>query len=63
MNGNYYDYERRKGDALARAYVPFQIMNQVFDSSEALKKGTLFPELYKPYTFRKMNINGGGFNG
>lgn len=33
---------------LATACVPFQIMNQVFNQSEALKKGTLFPELYKP---------------
>ncbi|MBU5311858.1 spore coat associated protein CotJA [Tissierella carlieri] len=35
--------------ALARACVPFQIMNQVFSPREALKKGTLFPELYQPY--------------
>lgn len=34
---------------LARAYVPFQIMNQIFSPSEALRKGTLFPELYQPY--------------
>lgn len=35
--------------SLARACVPFQIMNQVFSPREALKKGTLFPELYQPY--------------
>lgn len=34
---------------LAKAYVPFQIMNQVYNQQEALQKGTLFPELYKPY--------------
>lgn len=34
---------------LARACVPFQVMNQVYDQKEALRKGTLFPELYKPY--------------
>lgn len=33
---------------LATACVPFQIMNQVFNKKEALQKGTLFPELYKP---------------
>lgn len=35
--------------SLARACVPFQTMNQVFSPREALKKGTLFPELYQPY--------------
>ncbi len=34
---------------LARAYVPFQIMNKVYTPREALCKGTLFPELYMPY--------------
>ncbi|MDD2446830.1 MAG: spore coat associated protein CotJA [Tissierellia bacterium] len=34
---------------LARAYVPFQIMNQVYNQQEALRRGTLFPELDKPY--------------
>lgn len=31
--------------SLARACVPFQTMNQVFSPREALKAGTLFPEL------------------
>ena len=34
---------------LARACVPFQVMNQVFSPREALQKGTLFPELNQPY--------------
>lgn len=34
--------------ALARACVPMQIMNEVYSPKEALKKGTLFPELYDP---------------
>lgn len=34
--------------SLARACIPSQIMNQIYSPEEALKKGTLFPELYKP---------------
>lgn len=34
---------------LARSYVPFQYMGEVYEPLEALKKGTLFPELYMPY--------------
>lgn len=63
MNGDFYYYGKRNEEALARAYVPFQIMNQVFSPSEALKKGTLFPELYRPYKAGTRDIGGGGFNG
>lgn len=34
--------------SLARACIPSQIMNQIYSPREALKKGTLFPELYNP---------------
>ncbi len=34
---------------LANAYIPFQIMDKVFSPAEALRKGTLFPELHDPY--------------
>lgn len=34
---------------LATAYVPYQYYTDSFAPKEALKKGTLFPELYKPY--------------
>lgn len=34
---------------LARAYVPIQYMHKVYNPREALKHGTLFPELYQPY--------------
>ena len=34
------------GLELARPYVNRQIYNKVYDSETALKKGTLFPELY-----------------
>lgn len=44
--------------ALARACVPSQVMGQVFNPREALQKGTLFPELYKPYSIREKNEMG-----
>lgn len=34
---------------LARAYVPFQTYMTRFDLFEGLDKGTIFPELYRPY--------------
>lgn len=34
---------------LARAYVPYQIEFVYFDPEEALKAGTLFPALVRPY--------------
>ncbi|CAK7001297.1 hypothetical protein CIW83_13580 [Tissierella sp. P1] len=51
--------------ALARACVPFQIMNQVFSPREALKAGTLFPELVKPFFTTGIGDNerGGRCNG
>ncbi|SHH97152.1 spore coat associated protein CotJA [Sporanaerobacter acetigenes] len=54
MNRNYgYEESVRPDSSLARAYVPFQFMNQVYSKEEALKRGTLFPELYKPYKYGK----------
>ncbi len=32
------------------SYVPNQIMRNVYTTEEALKKGSLFPELVSPYT-------------
>ncbi len=34
---------------LAEAYVPFQCYTESYRPMEALKRGTLFPELDKPY--------------
>ncbi|HAP93463.1 MAG TPA: hypothetical protein DCM26_02415 [Desulfotomaculum sp.] len=34
---------------LATAYVPRQRYGAIYSPAEALKKGTLFPELYRPY--------------
>ncbi|HHX51144.1 MAG TPA: spore coat associated protein CotJA [Clostridia bacterium] len=37
------------GMELAQAYVPWQTFGRTFSPQEALQKGTLFPELYRPY--------------
>ncbi|SET33235.1 Spore coat associated protein JA (CotJA) [Natronincola peptidivorans] len=33
----------------AHAYVPYQTYMEAFPLTEAMMKGTLFPELYQPY--------------
>ncbi len=37
------------GYELARAYIPIQRFGQTYSLPEALEKGTLFPELWRPY--------------
>ena len=39
MNRYNFDQSKSNDKSLARAYVPFQYMNQVYSSEEALKKG------------------------
>lgn len=39
---------------LTIAYVPFQTLGTVYEQSEALKAGTLFPCLDKPFLGRKI---------
>ncbi|MDN5347951.1 MAG: hypothetical protein PWP65_1515 [Clostridia bacterium] len=34
---------------LAEAYVPWQEYGKTFNPEEGLRKGTIFPELYRPY--------------
>lgn len=34
---------------LAEAYVPYQEYKVSYNPQEALEKGTMFPELYRPY--------------
>lgn len=34
---------------LAQAYVPWQRYGRTFSPREALMRGTLFPDLYRPY--------------
>lgn len=41
--------ELNRNYELAQAYVPYQYYTDSYQPMEALKKGTLFPELYKPY--------------
>jgi hypothetical protein len=38
---------------LARAYIPFQVYRRRFDLMEGFQKGTIFPELFEPYTPKK----------
>jgi hypothetical protein len=38
---------------LATAYVPYQVMNRIYEPMKALMKGTIFPELYRPYEKKK----------
>lgn len=62
MNENY-EVAKECNKELARCYVPFQVMNRVFGSREALKKGTLFPELYEPYVPRGKKEKEGRYYG
>ncbi|MFZ5649469.1 MAG: spore coat associated protein CotJA [Bacillota bacterium] len=39
------------GMELARAYVPYQRYGPTYPPREALEKGTLFPDLYRPYLY------------
>lgn len=39
---------------LAQAYVPFQNYGPRFEPMEALKKGTLFVDLYRPYKRKRI---------
>ena len=58
MEGDFY-LNNDKKFKLARAYVPIQVMSSVYDPKQALKHGTLFPELYQPYKVHKdMNLGG-----
>lgn len=34
---------------LTMAYVPMQFWRQVYDLETGLQKGTIFPDLYKPF--------------
>lgn len=39
------------GMELARAYVPVQRYGPTYSPAEALQRGTLFPDLYRPYPY------------
>ena len=38
---------------LAEAYVPYQMLQKVYEPMKGLMKGTIFPELYRPYAKMK----------
>lgn len=37
---------------LAEVYIPMQVYGDTFDPNRALMYGTLFPDLYRPYSIR-----------
>ena len=43
------DYSAVDTLPLAMAYVPFQKFQVMYDKAEAFSRGTIFPELYKPF--------------
>jgi hypothetical protein len=50
--------------SVAYAYVPFQILETVYDTERALDRGTLFPELDLPLgVYGKRKSKGGGMCG
>jgi len=42
--------------SLAIAYVPFQQNCDSVSSEEGFKRGTIFPELYKPFTGKRGDL-------
>ncbi len=44
-------YPYYPGADLAEAFVIWQELNQLYPLEEALMKGTVFPELWKPYPY------------
>ena len=47
--------ERFEHDPIAMAYVPWQHLSQIYENlEEAFQIGTIFPELDKPFTGRRV---------
>ncbi len=42
-----------KVDQIAEAYVPYQNLCSIYRAEESLRRGTIFPELDKPYMKNK----------
>jgi len=38
---------------LAVAYIPYQVLQKVYEPMKGLMRGTIFPELYRPYVKMK----------
>ena len=45
-------FETAKDMVVAMAYVPWQYFGEVYEPDKALRIGTVFPELNKPFTGR-----------
>ena len=45
-------YESPKDMVVAMAYVPWQYFGEVYEPDKALRIGTIFPELNKPFIGR-----------
>lgn len=41
---------------LARAYIPYQVFEKVYEPMKGLMRGTIFPELYEPYPKKKRDV-------
>ena len=46
---NIYDHDKLSGLSIAMAYVPWQKWQNLYNRQAALKNGTLFEELNKPF--------------
>ena len=46
--------DRQPEYVLAMAYVPWQYLTTLYEPDKALKVGTIFPELNKPFEGRRM---------
>ena len=45
--------DNERMDTIAMAYVPWQHMRELYEPAQALRAGTLFPELDKPFYGRR----------
>lgn len=48
-------FETAKDMTVAMAYVPWQTFSEVYEPDKALRNGTVFPELNKPFKGRGCN--------
>lgn len=53
MEKSYMEFTKSQQKPLAMAYVPWQYFTRAYEPQAALKKGTIFPELDKPFTGKK----------
>lgn len=49
MNNHFHSMDGLGQFPIAMAYVPWQRFGQTYDLSKALRAGTIFPELDKPF--------------